>query len=97
MMAKGRSEMEWVLPVVICLLELLGAVGQIISCAQDATTSRTEHRLSKADDWKCPDAAEFGRILRRQDHRANERAARDALPSLSLNNRHALWDRELDG
>jgi hypothetical protein len=89
--------MEWVAPIVICLLELMAALQPIISCPRRATTSRDEHRLPKADDWKCPDAAEFGRILRRQDHRVNRRGARDALPSLSLNDRHALWDRELDG
>ncbi len=82
---------------VIAVLELLAYLGPMLAYPRPAATSRNERRVPQTDDWKCPNSAEFARILRSQDREVRQDGAGDVFSSLPANGRHALWDRELDG
>ncbi len=88
--------MEWVLPVVECVMELLVTVGTVMADYREAPTAGAARKEAvHADDWQCPDSAEFGRILRGQNRQTNEGGTAE-LASLSTGARDPLWDRELD-
>jgi hypothetical protein len=87
--------MEWVVPAIQCVLELTITVGTLIAEYHEASTTQAARRAAvQPDDWKCPDTAEFARVLRRQNE-ATDVPAED-LSSLSLKRKHPLWDRDLD-
>jgi hypothetical protein len=57
--------MEWVVPVLECLVELVAAVGPIMASYCEATTVRADRSVRvHSDSGNCPDSAEFAGILR---------------------------------
>jgi len=88
--------MQWVLPLVVVILELMAMVGAIMGNRRQTTTGRAGRGLQgDFDNWKCPDSTELARLLGGQRPQADDGPIFD-LSSSSSRDTHPLWDRDLD-
>ncbi len=95
--------MDWT-GLIVTVLELLvvaagGAVGSFARLYDASANpfSSAPDPNAQPDEWRCPDRAEFARVLGNVRSRSYRGSNRDGARLRALTLRDPLWDRELDG